>query len=89
VGTAASLARLTAYHEYLVANGSDADAQESLLAFLGWDEIDKDDFGQDVRIVLAAADFSKEITSTMLWPNEYGLEIHCVRNGQWGRAVPL
>jgi hypothetical protein len=32
-----------------------------------------------VRIVLAAADFSREITSTVLWLNSQGLDISCVR----------
>lgn len=33
----------------------------------------------DVRIVLVSADFGREITGTVLWLNEYGLDIRCVR----------
>lgn len=32
-----------------------------------------------VRIVLAAADFSREITTTVLWLNNQGLDLTCVR----------
>ncbi len=59
--------------------GSDQDAYESLLTFLEWDEPEEDRFAQDVRIVLASAEFSKEITTSVLWLNERGLNIRCVR----------
>ncbi len=32
-----------------------------------------------VRIILAAADFSKEISATVLWLRDYGIDIRCVR----------
>jgi hypothetical protein len=50
-----------------------------LLAFLDWDEPDDELFAQDVNIVLASAEFSKELTSSVLWLNEHGLNIRCVR----------
>ncbi len=68
---------LLAHH--LKALGSDEDARQTLLNHLGWDEPDEDMFAQDARIVLAAADFSKEITTSVLWLNERGLDIRCVR----------
>jgi hypothetical protein len=36
-------------------------------------------FGEDVRIVLAAADFSPEVTSTVLWLNQRDLDFARVR----------
>ncbi|MES2832905.1 MAG: hypothetical protein V4695_13050 [Pseudomonadota bacterium] len=36
-------------------------------------------FSSQVRIVLASADFSKEITSAVLWLNAQGLDIMCFR----------
>ncbi|MEO0531100.1 MAG: hypothetical protein AAF266_11090 [Planctomycetota bacterium] len=63
------------YEDYL---GSD-DGEDRLLDFLGWSEPDEDRFGQDVSIVLAAADFSVEITTAVLWLNERDLNIRCVR----------
>lgn len=59
--------------------GVKADARQRLLEFLEWDEPDEDQFAQDVRIVLASAEFSKEITSSVLWLNGHGLDIRCVR----------
>lgn len=64
---------------YLKHRGHEADAEEMLLDHLGWDEAEEETFGQDVRILLAAADFGKELTTAVLWLNERGLDIKCVR----------
>lgn len=56
-----------------------AQAEEELLAFLGWEEASEDDFGNDVRIVLASGEFSIELTTSVLWLNEKGLDIRCIR----------
>lgn len=57
----------------------DTDARTELLTFLGWDEPDHDQFAQDVKIVLASAEFSLELTTAVLWLNQYDLDIRCVR----------
>ena len=67
------------YSDYLKRNDSEEDAESSLMEFLEWDERDEENFAQDVRIVLVSVEFSKEITSTVLWLNDYGLDIRCVR----------
>ena len=67
------------FTDYLEANGLEKHAEQELLEFLEWDEPSEDIFAQDVRIILASAEFSKEITSTVLWLNTYGLDIRCVR----------
>lgn len=54
-------------------------AQASILDFLGWDEIDETQFAQDTHIVLAAADFGKELTTAVMWLIERGIDIRCVR----------
>ena len=46
---------------------------------MSWDSPKEDDFAQNVRIVLASANFSKEITTSVLWLNEHDLDISCVR----------
>jgi len=61
------------------ARNEESDAEAEILQFLGWDEPDEETFGNDVRIVLASEDFSKEVTSTVLWLNDRGLDIRCVR----------
>jgi len=68
------------HSKYLQKVGEGArDPQATLLEFLDWDEPDEDNFAQDVRIVLASAEFSKELTSSVLWLNGRGLDIRCVR----------
>lgn len=67
------------YSEYLGKTNGNEDAERNLLEFLEWDENDDEKFAQDVRIVLVSAEFSKEITTTVLWLNDYGLDIRCVR----------
>ncbi len=67
------------YQTLLDATGQKADARALLLEFLAWEEPREDGFGQDVRIVLVAADFSKELTTAVLWLNERDLDIRCVR----------
>jgi hypothetical protein len=59
--------------------GDDANARAALLAFLGWDEPDHDQFAQEVKIVLASAEFSLELTTAVLWLNQHDLDIRCVR----------
>ncbi|NLF08769.1 MAG: hypothetical protein GX594_12440 [Pirellulaceae bacterium] len=65
------------YSEYLSGIGSDIDPRSSILDFL--DEPDEDSFGQNVRILLVSADFSKELTTSVIWLNEQGLDIRCIR----------
>ena len=67
------------FQKYLEAAERKEDAQTLLLEFLGWDEPQEDDFAVDVRIVLASADFSKELTTSVMWLNDRNLDIRCVR----------
>lgn len=64
---------------YLSRRGFDADAEARILAYLDWPESDEELFGQDVKIVLAAADFGKELTSAVLWLRDRQIDIRCVR----------
>lgn len=69
-----------AHVRFLSAMGRDASSAEALiLEFLGWDEPDEEAFAQDVRIVLASAQFSRELTSAVMWLNDRGLDVRCVR----------
>jgi hypothetical protein len=65
--------------DFLKRIGSASDARSSILEFLHWDEPDEDRFAQDVRIMLVSAEFSKELTTAVMWLNEKGLDIRCVR----------
>ena len=67
------------YETYLRQIGTGENARESLLEFLDWPDPDDQAFGEDVRIILASAGFSKELTTSVMWLNEHGLDIRCVR----------
>jgi hypothetical protein len=54
-------------------------AEGAILQFLGWEEPQEDDFAVDVRIILASADFSKELTTTVIWLNQRGIDVRCIR----------
>ena len=69
---------VTIFGDYLRKNDIDEDPADLLLNFLG-DKPDEDKFGQEVRIVLASGGFSKELTTSVLWLNEFDLDIRCVR----------
>jgi hypothetical protein len=64
---------------YLQRIGENVDAQASILNFLGWEEPDENEFAKDTRIVLVSGEFSKEITTAVLWLNGRDLDIRCVR----------
>jgi hypothetical protein len=54
-------------------------AKTAILQFLGWEDVEEDQFCRDTRIILAAADFGKELTTAVLWLIDRGLDIRCVR----------
>jgi hypothetical protein len=68
-----------AHAAFLKRMGSGDDPRLAILSFLGWEESIEGDFASDVRIVLVASDFQREITTAVLWLNERDLDIRCVR----------
>jgi hypothetical protein len=72
---------VSAYESFLARArpGDDLDARHELSAFLGRDE-DEAEISSDVRIILVSGDFGREITTTVLWLNEFeGMDIRCMR----------
>ena len=67
------------YQSWLDTLGSSLDAHKEILAFLTPSVPENDDVPLGVRIVLVAADFAKELTTAVLWLNEWELDIRCVR----------
>lgn len=67
------------HQQYLDKRGIEKNAESEILNFLGWEDPVEEQFPTDVRIVLASADFSKELTTTVMWLNERDLDIRCVR----------
>lgn len=70
------------YQQYLDKYKGGGDAKELLTEFL-----EKEDFGEvtinsnehDQRIILVAANFRKEVTSTVLWLQNHNVDIKCIR----------
>lgn len=54
-------------------------ARETIEDFIELDAINETNFGNDVRIILVSAEFSKELTTSIIWLNERDLDITCVR----------
>jgi len=67
------------YGRYLEKLGKEEDPESSILEFLGLDEPVEDEFAQEVRIILASREFSKELTTAVIWLNARGLDIRCIR----------
>ncbi|MGL4460109.1 MAG: hypothetical protein ACRCUB_17280, partial [Plesiomonas shigelloides] len=67
------------FERYIADEELDINAKETLLEFIDLDESQLDDFGNDVRIVLASADFGKELTTSVLWLRDKGIDISCIR----------
>lgn len=67
------------YQQYLTENNLNEDATSKLLEFLDWSEPNDDDFAQEIKIILASAEFSKELTTSVMWLNDFGLDIQCIR----------
>ncbi|SAK86078.1 hypothetical protein AWB76_06009 [Caballeronia temeraria] len=70
---------IEAHRKYLADSGSDVDPEQAIREFL---EVEDGPvtFAKTVRIVLASANFSSELTTAVLWLNEQGdLDIRCVQ----------
>ena len=61
-------------------HGLEADQGSAmLLEHFGWERADDGIFGSDTRILLAAADFGRELTTAVLWLRDRGIDISCIR----------
>ncbi|MGQ9373055.1 hypothetical protein ACUM6W_04340 [Acinetobacter tandoii] len=69
--------------EYRNKNGEEGftreNAREAIEDFIELEAINETNFGNDVRIILVSAEFSKELTTSVIWLNERDLDITCVR----------
>jgi hypothetical protein len=64
---------------FLAKHDATQDARASILNFLDWSSPEENAFAEDVRIVLASADFSRELTTSVLWLNQRDIDVRCVR----------
>ncbi len=77
------------YARYKGTDIDDGDARAQILEFLDWADPSEEDFGRDVKIVLFSEDYSRELTSSILWLNEKGVEITCFRMSAYKLAERL
>lgn len=76
VSTMTFLKATEIYRKHL---GTDGDPSEKLLRWLNWSTTEDGQFAQNVRIILVSEDFSKELTTAVMWLNERDLDISCVK----------
>ena len=72
-------AAVRAHQAFLEKNEIEGDAEQRILEHLGWDEPQEDEFASEVAIVLASAEFSKELTTAVMWLSGHDIDIRCVR----------
>ncbi|WP_060874322.1 endonuclease NucS domain-containing protein [Myroides odoratus] len=70
---------ISIYQRYLINRQINEDAKDKLMSFLDWNSELEEDFASDVKIVLASADFSKELTTSVMWLLDKGVDIKCVK----------
>ena len=59
---------------------TEEDAKDEIEEFIGKDLVEiESTFGDDVKIILVSADFSKELTTSVMWLNDRDLDITCIR----------
>jgi hypothetical protein len=59
--------------------GNAEQAKAAVLEFLEYDLAEVSELTGEVRIILASANFSSELTTSVLWLNKRGLDVRCVR----------
>ena len=68
------------YQKYLDKLNIIENAEKNLLSFLEWTEINEEDFAIEVKIILVSSNFSKEITTSVIWLNDkFNMDIKCIR----------
>lgn len=66
------------YEKYLEKiNNKELNAEEEIFRFVNEDYLE--DIGSEVRIIFVSSEYSKEITSTVIWLNDNGLDIECFK----------
>jgi len=68
-----------AHQAFLDENRIEGDAKQCILEHLGWEEPQEDEFASEVAIVLASAEFSKELTTAVMWLSDHDIDIRCIK----------
>lgn len=70
---------ISIFQNYLDRRKIIKDAKEELMSFLDWESPLENEFASNVKIVLASADFSKELTTSVMWLISKGIDITCIK----------
>jgi len=70
---------ISAHARFLGGEDEQPRARKQILEFLDFDSAEEVELSGDVRIILAAADFSPELITSVIWLNKRELDIRCVR----------
>jgi hypothetical protein len=70
---------INAYTKMLGAEESLPTAREAILEFLDLNSTEEVELTDEVRIILVSADFSAELTTSVIWLNKHDLDITCIR----------
>lgn len=70
---------IAAYARSLGDQDAEVTARREILEFLELDTTEEAELTDEVRIILVSADFSTEITTSVIWLNRHGIDITCVR----------
>jgi Domain of unknown function (DUF4268)/Endonuclease NucS len=70
---------IAAYARNLGDPDSDVTARREILEFLELDTTEDAELTDEVRIILVSANFSTEITTSVIWLNRHGIDIICIR----------
>jgi hypothetical protein len=70
---------IAAYARSLGDQDAEVTARREILEFLELNTTEEAELTDEVRIILVSADFSTEITTSVIWLNRHGIDITCVR----------
>jgi hypothetical protein len=70
---------ISAHARYIKGEGAHQKAEAAILSHLGFATPSDGALSGEVRTILIASDFSREITTSVMWLNTFGLDITCIR----------
>ena len=70
---------ISIYQNYIDKRNFQTNAKDELMNFLEWETPLENDFASNVKIVLASKDFSKELTTSVMWLISKGIDIVCIK----------
>jgi hypothetical protein len=67
------------FQNYIDKRDFQTNAKDELMNFLEWETPLENEFASNVKIILASRDFSKELTTSVMWLISKGIDIACIK----------